>query len=136
MVDNSLSDSEFLTQLEQRAFTPNDVDHVWHLRVAWVHLHAHRWPIALAKVVELLRTERELGLHPLPYHHTLTVASLRIVNVRIGQADYDNFFEFLEHNPDLADDFDTVISRYYSHETFYSEAAKTSYVPPDLRPLD
>ncbi|WP_290654011.1 hypothetical protein [Idiomarina sp.] len=136
MYECSVSDADFLIQLEQRSFGKDDIDHLWHLRVAWVYLKAHPWPIALQKVVDLLRTERNFGLGDIPYHHTLTIASLRIINVRISKADYDDFCDFLNDNQDLVDDMRGVIKRYYSEKAITSEAAQTSYVAPDLRPIE
>ncbi|TDP39148.1 hypothetical protein DEU29_10343 [Idiomarina aquatica] len=136
MYECSVSDADFLIQLEQRSFGKDDIDHLWHLRVAWVYLKAHPWPIALQKVVDLLRTERNFGLGDIPYHHTLTIASLRIINVRISKADYNDFCDFLNDNQDLVDDMPSVIKRYYSEKAITSEAAQTSYVAPDLRPIE
>ena len=136
MYECSVSDADFLIQLEQRSFSKDDIDHLWHLRVAWVYLKAHPWPIALQKVVDLLRTERNFGLGDIPYHHTLTIASLRIINVRISKADYDDFCDFLNDNQDLVDNMRGAIKRYYSEKAITSEAAQTSYVAPDLRPIE
>ncbi|AVJ56709.1 hypothetical protein C5610_10695 [Idiomarina sp. OT37-5b] len=136
MYECSMSDEDFLIQLEQRSFGKDDIDHLWHLRVAWVYLNAHPWPIALSKVVELLRTERNFGLGEIPYHHTLTVASLRIINVRIRKANYADFCDFINDNGDLVDDLKGVINRYYSQQTLNSASATTTYVPPDLRPIE
>ena len=101
-----------------------------------MYLKAHPWPIALQKVVDLLRTERNFGLGDIPYHHTLTIASLRIINVRISKADYDDFCDFLNDNQDLVDNMRGAIKRYYSEKAITSEAAQTSYVAPDLRPIE
>lgn len=136
MYECSVSDEDFLIQLEQRSFGKGDLDHLWHLRVAWVYLKVHPWPIALAKVVELLRNERGYGLGEIPYHHTLTVASLRIINIRMATGKYDDFSEFLNDNNDLVDDLAAVVRQYYSSEVLSSTAAATSYVTPDIRPIE
>lgn len=136
MYECSVSDEDFLIQLEQRAFGKNDIDHLWHLRVAWVYLKAQPWPIALQKVVDLLRTERDFGLGDIPYHHTLTIASLRIINVRISNADYEDFCDFLNDNDDLVEDMRGVVRQYYSDKAINSTAAETAYVAPDLRPIE
>lgn len=136
MYECSVSDEDFLIKLEQRSFSEDEVDHLWHLRVAWVYLKAHPWPIALQKVVSLLRSEQNFGLGDIPYHHTLTIASLRIVNVRISHGDYDDFCDFLNDNDDLINDMPSVIRKYYSEEALNSQAAETTYVAPDLRPIE
>ena len=136
MYECSVSDEDFLIQLEQRSFGKDDIDHIWHLRVAWVYLKAHPWPIALQKVIDLLRTERDFGLGDIPYHHTLTIASLRIINVRISKGDYDDFCDFLNDNEDLVGDMRAVVRQYYSEKAITSPAAETAYVAPDLRPIE
>lgn len=136
MYECSVSDADFLIQLEQRSFGKDDIDHLWHLRVAWVYLKAHPWPIALQKVVDLLRTERNFGLGDIPYHHTLTIASLRIINVRLGKASYNDFCDFINHNQDLVDSMRSVIKQYYSDDVLNSDTAKTAYIAPDLRPIE
>ena len=136
MYECSVSDADFLIQLEQRSFGKDDIDHLWHLRVAWVYLKAHPWPIALQKVVDLLRTERNFGLGDIPYHHTLTIASLRIINVRLGKANYNDFCEFINHNHDLVDSMRSVIKQYYSDDILNSDTAKTAYIAPNLRPIE
>lgn len=136
MYECTVSDEDFLIQLEQRSFGKDDIDHLWHLRVAWVYLKAHPWPIALSKVVELLRTEPNHGLGDIPYHHTFTIASLRIMNVRISNGNYDDFCDFLNHNDDLVKDLKGVVRQYYSDKTLTSTAAESAYIAPDLRRIE
>ena len=130
-----LSDDEFLDAIEQGQFSRNDTDHNWHLRLAWVHLTRAPWPIALAEVVTTLRANQHIMALNERYHHTVTVATLRIMSQRLNEQPSTDFAEFKQHNSDLVNDLTGILSEHYNAETLNSATARRTFVSPDRKPL-
>lgn len=134
----AMPDEEFLRTLVQAVAGEVEVecDHTCHLRLAWLNLRNKPWPIALADTCEVLKALPEHSGGGRAYHHTLTVASLRLILQRIKHHDNDDFESFLAAYPELRADFRELIKNYYSDEHLERRSARVAFVSPDKRALD
>ena len=130
-----LSDEAFLNAIKQGEFSRDSTDHSWHLRLAWIHLKRAPWPIALAEVVATLRANQHIMSLNERYHHTLTVATLRIMSQRLSEKPCSDFTEFKQQNADLVNDLKAVLAQHYKPETLDSPTARRTFVSPDKKPL-
>jgi hypothetical protein len=97
-------------------FTMSDFNHAAHLRLALDCLtRAPSFDAAAAEVAAILRGMAEAAGHPEKYHQTLTLFWMRMVA------------RLLDKNLPLA---------YYSPERLSSDAARTSWLDPDLQAID
>lgn len=121
----AMPDEEFLRTLVQAAAGEVEVecDHCCHLRLAWLNLNRKPWPIALADTCKVLRALPEHSGGGKAYHHTLTVAALRLILQRIKRHDNDDFESFLEAYPELRADFRELITDYYSDQQLQRRSA-------------
>jgi hypothetical protein len=68
------------------------------------------------------------------YHHTLTLAWMRLVAAALVETPEGYAFEqFLAAHADLGDK--NVLAKYYSNELMQTNAAREGWVEPDLQPL-
>jgi hypothetical protein len=67
------------------------------------------------------------------YHETMTRAWLHCVAVHSRRWGAESFEEFLERIPDLLDN--GLVGHFYSRELIRSEAARASWIAPDVRRL-
>jgi len=132
------TDQAFMQQLEQMREQGLDLacDHHCRLRLAWINLREKPWPIALASTCSILRSLPEHSGGGAAYHHTLTVASLRLILSRIRRFDGDDYQDFLRQYPELSNDFKQLISSYYSAERLADDSARRRFLPPDKRSLE
>ncbi|OIM97939.1 hypothetical protein BFR57_09425 [Idiomarina sp. MD25a] len=135
MDNRSLSDDGFLESIAQGQFSRGDTDHNWHLRLAWIHLKRAPWPIALAEVVSTLRANQHIMSLNERYHHTITVATLRIMSQRLKEQSNSDFADFERQNADLVANLAGVLAEHYKPETLDSPAARRTFVSPDKKPL-
>lgn len=110
--------------------------HACRIRLAWQQLSQKPWPLALATTCDTLRRLPAASGGQENYHHTLTVASLRLILQKMKDSNAATFAAFIAEHPELMTDFEAVISRYYSAETLARDSARTTFVSPDKRPLD
>jgi hypothetical protein len=68
------------------------------------------------------------------YHHTLTLAWMRLVAAALVETPEGLAFEgFLVAHPELRDK--NLLAKYYSQELLQTTAARKGWVGPDLQPL-
>ncbi|MDT7542162.1 MAG: hypothetical protein QOE33_2066 [Acidobacteriota bacterium] len=106
------------------------------------HLSVALWYLARLPEAEAFVRMRE-GLHRFAahhhsnlYHETITIFWLRFVRHFITRSDHNTPTHVLANQ--LADSRPDVrlIFDYYSQERLSSDEAKTSWIEPDLKPLD
>lgn len=129
------SDDAFLSAFNDCSAPPAAFNHTGHLRIAWIHLQRYPQQQAIRLTCDgIARFAAHLGV-PGKYHRTLSEALMRIMAQR-GAADSGLAWEqFLERNRDLVDDARHLLGRHYSDALLNSDAARISFVPPDLLPL-
>lgn len=129
-----LSDAEFVAAFEGCTFAPGDFHHAGHVRLARIYLLELGEAGAQAKMLEGIA---RLAVHagaPKKFHHTATVAWVRLVAAAVAQDSTPiPFEEWTTKFPELTDK--DLLSTYYSPERFSSEEARITWLEPDLRPL-
>jgi hypothetical protein len=129
-----LSDREFVEAFEACTISGSEFHHGDHVRVAWLYVRESGEKEAEQK---LLSGIRKLATHvgsPQKFHHTMTVAWLRMVVASRGCADARvSFSEWAEANGYLGDK--DLLLEHYSKERLDGAEAKAGWVEPDLRPL-
>lgn len=131
----TITDQEFITQIESLTLHPHYFNHRGHLRLAWLYLNQYPLAVATEKTaVGIQNYATHLGASD-KFHMTLTVAAVNVVNGRILPTQSTTFDQFLEQNRDLSNDFLGLLKQHYSSECLFSRLAKEAYVEPDLRPF-
>jgi hypothetical protein len=108
--------------------------HADHVRLAWIYLRMMPMAEAEERMAAILRRYSAHKGKPDRYHHTMTLAWMRLVSAaRCATPEPILFEEFIAAHPDLAQA--TALSKYYSGELLEIPAARTGWVAPDLLPL-
>jgi hypothetical protein len=128
------SDEDFLRAFEDLSFPADQFRHREHIRVAWLYLKSSdAMPAAERMAAGIRRFANHHGATQ-KYHHTLTLAWMRLVAAALVETPegYD-FAKFHAEHPELGDK--DLLKRYYSPELLQTTAAREGWVEPDLEPL-
>lgn len=111
-----MSDAAFARAFERGEIAKADFRHASHLRLALAYLEeSTSVEEAAERMASGLRRFATAAGHPERYHHTITLFWMHMVA------------RLLDKN---------LMLTYYSHERIWSDAARTSWLEPDLRTLD
>jgi hypothetical protein len=126
-------DREWLAAV-QAGHPPGAFGHREHLRLAWLALGvADTVEAAERDVCASIRAIAAKHGAPQKYNQTVTAAWVRIIDhVRHAYVE-STFDEVLDLLPWLFEK--RLLLRHYRSQTLASDAARSSYVPPDLRPI-
>ena len=106
--------------------------HADHVRVAWWYLRTHPLAEALVRFTTALRAFAKAQGKPDLYHETITVAFMLVIAERLANSDGDaSWSEFAARQADLLAWKPSVLDRYYTPETLWSERARRGFVMPD-----
>jgi hypothetical protein len=116
------SDDEFISAVE--SCTIDSFHHSDHIRLAWLYCERFGLPEASRRIVETIQRFAAHAGQSDKYHHTMTLAWIRIVDAaqRAGPPS-------LAAHPGLLDK--AALSAYYSPETLSTAQARTTWVQPD-----
>lgn len=129
----TLSDQEFIQQFEALTLDPVHLNHQGHLRLAWLYLQKDHLGRAIELTCSGIKAYAEsLGATD-KFHYTITDGLVRVIWQRMQDVQSTDWRAFLESNQDLQKDALQVLYQYYSEHVLFSEAAKTSWVLPDLK---
>lgn len=131
-----LTDEQFATAFADFSLTPELFNHKAHLRLAWVHLKASGLKAAIESVCTQIAAFASHHGAAGKYHHTLTVAAVRIVHHFEQKGGSLSFSGFIDAHPQLITDFKNLLNAHYSPEILTSETARSQYISPDLLPFD
>ena len=127
-----MTDEAFARAFEAGDVTPEEFDHVAHLRVAWVYLReAGSADAALPRIRAAIQRFAAAAGAAQKYHETVTVVWMRLLEG--AGADVRRpceLTELLRQRPVLADK--NLPLTQFSRERLFSDAARAAYVPPDL----
>src|SRR5688572_17184792 len=124
-----MTDDELLRRFED--CTLDSFPHRDHLRVAWLYLRRNPFLTAAAAFVAGLRRFATAAGKPELYHETITWAFLVIIRERMHGREDQQWDAFAAENRDLLSWKPSVLDRYYSTETLFSERARTVFLMPD-----
>jgi hypothetical protein len=108
--------------------------HPDHVRVAWHYLLRHPLPRAIAIFSEGLKRFATARGKPEMYHETITIAYVLLISERLdgaGAASTLPWAAFAEQHADLLAWNPSILDRYYTPGTLWSERARRTFVMPD-----
>jgi hypothetical protein len=111
---------------------PAHFPHREHLRMAFEMLARHDFAEVALHYSRALRAMTERAGKPEAFHQTVTIAFLALIAERMARGQADDFAAFVRANPDLLEK--SVLGRWYGPERLASEAARRTFLLPDLAP--
>ena len=128
-------DLDFSRQMEACGYPASEFDHRAHLRLAYVYLCDASTESATLRMTRTLKGYlRHNGADPIKFHATLTRAWILAVHHFMNQAMESNSADSLiDRYPDMLDS--RIMMTHYSAALLFSDAARQSFVPPDLEPI-
>lgn len=128
-----MTDLEFTTAFENCTLSPEHFHHRDHLRLALIYLRRYGREEAAARIAESIRRyAAHLGKSE-KYHHTMTIAWLDLLASAARSSPAATLDEILAASPELLNK--ATLDQYYSPALLQSEAARSGFVTPDLKPL-
>jgi hypothetical protein len=131
---SELSDQDFREAFESLRIASEMFHHREHIRLAWIYSRHFPQEQALSRMVQGIQAFARHHGAAAKYHHTVTVAWMRLVwhaaNPSPPAPDFNAFAAAHPHlfNPRL-------LEYYYSKARLQSDAARYDWLDPDLRPL-
>jgi hypothetical protein len=135
MYSTVLTDADLLLrhEFESKTLRNEAFRHREHVRLTWIYLTSDSPDVVAKRLCAsllALATSHGVGQR---FHHTLTVAWVRIIEaVRRDRPDLP-FEALVEACPFLLDK-DTPLT-YYTRETLFSDEARQRWIEPDRQPL-
>lgn len=127
-----LSDQEFVRQFANGQMDPAVFSHEAHLRLAWIHVRKYGVSRAIENICAQLKNFVARHGAAAKYNETVTVAAVKAVHYFHQQSSDTTFYSFIQTFPRLKHNFREIMGRHYSINIFTSEAAKKTYMEPDL----
>ena len=128
------SDQDFLRAFEDLSFPADLFHHREHIQVAWLYLKSADASRAAERMSEGIRRFANHQGATQKYHHTLTLAWMRLVAAALVETPEGYTFEqFIAAHPQLKDT--NLLAKYYSKELMKTAAAREAWAEPDLQPL-
>lgn len=133
-VPDAWTNEDFRVAFESLRITNEMFRHREHIRLAWIYSCRFPEEQALALMVQGIQAFAKHHGAKSKYHHTITVAWMRLVRhaVREGPQAPD-FDTFAADHPHLF--HPRLLGYYYSKARLQSDAARYDWLDPDLRPL-
>ncbi|MFL1897256.1 hypothetical protein ACJRPK_16250 [Aquimarina sp. 2-A2] len=131
-----LSDTQFLQQFSSCKLDPTLFTHEAHLRLAYLYIQRDGVTPAESIVSQQLqRYVQHLGASD-KYNATLTQAAIKAVHHFIQKSTTNTFEGLLCEFPRLETNFKELMSCHYSFDIYTCDAAKKSFLTPDLLPFE
>jgi hypothetical protein len=128
------SDEDFLHAFEDLSLSAELFHHREHIRVAWLYLKSSDASRAAERMSASIRRFANHHGATQKYHHTLTLAWMRLVAAALVETPEDYSFEqFFAAHPEVTDK--SILGKFYSTELLQTTAAREGWVEPDLQPL-
>ena len=131
---NAWSDEDFLRAFEDLSFPADGFHHREHIRVAWLYLKSSDATRAAESMAAGVRRFANHHGATQKYHHTLTLAWMRLVAAALVETpEGHDFAKFLAEHAELGDK--DLLKKYYSADLLQTNTAREDWVEPDLQPL-
>ena len=129
-----MTDQEFLRAFENCHLGNEGFHHRDHIRLAWIYLQRYGESEARRHMSEAIRRFAAFHGKIDKYHETITLAWLRLVAGAMTRVPGDRTFDKLTLlAPELLDR--RTLDKFYSAGALASDAARNTWVGPDLQPL-
>lgn len=121
--------------IELQRFIRGEIDprvfpHREHVRMGFEMLRRHDFAETCLHYSAALRTMTARIGKPEAFHQTMTIAFLAVIAERLQSGGQSEFAAFAAANPDLM--AKSVLERWYSPERLGSDAARSTFLLPDL----
>ena len=132
-----MDDDELMRSFEAGDVPAGGFHHEQHVRVAWNYVTRHPLPEALERFTSGLRRFAAARGTPALYHEKITVAFVLLINERVGDAAGGRWEDFASAHADLLEWNPSILDRYYTKKTLWSDRARRTFVMPDrlVRPV-
>jgi hypothetical protein len=128
------TDQEFCEAFESLKIPNGSFRHREHIRIAWIYSTHFSGEEALSRMVDGIRAFAKHHGAESKYHHTITLAWMRLVHHAVrSMPPGGDFTSFVAAHPHLLDP--QILGQYYSPEKLKSDAARRAWFDPDLRSL-
>ena len=108
--------------------------HREHIRMAWIYSRHFPQEEAVSRMVRGIQAFAKHHGAPGKYHHTITVAWMRLVrHAAFSPPPAPDFNTFAAAHPELLDP--RLLEAYYSKSRLQSDAARYGWIEPDLHAL-
>jgi hypothetical protein len=128
------ADFELIVAFEAGEMPQGGFRHPDHVRVAWWYLLRYPLPEAIAIFSARLKAFATARGKPEMYHETVTIAYVLLISERLdgaGAASALPWVKFAEEHADLLAWNPSILERYYTPSTLWSERARRTFVMPD-----
>ena len=126
-----MTDDELIGAFESGRVPEGGFHHPQHVRAAWCYVRAEPLPQALMRFTTALRAFAAAQGKPELYHETVTIAFMLIIADRMASGKIGTWDAFAARHADLLAWKPSVLDRYYTSETLWSERARRAFVMPD-----
>jgi hypothetical protein len=128
------SDQEFREAFESLKIPNEMFHHREHIRLAWIYSSHFPEEQALSRMVQGIQAFAKHHGAATKYHHTITVAWMRLVWYVARLAPHaPDFKTFADAHPHLFNQ--RQLEDFYSKARLQSDAARQNWLAPDLHPL-
>jgi len=127
-----MTDDELIAGFESGTLPSAAFPHQEHVRAAWWYVRRYPLHEAIGRFGHALR--RFAAAHGVPglYHETITVAFMLVLADRLDDESRAlSWLEFSTRHADLLEWKPSVLDRYYTEATLWSERARRQFVMPD-----
>jgi hypothetical protein len=122
---------ELIRSFEAGRVPDGGFHHEHHVQVAWHYLSQSPLPQALERFTSGLKRFAAAQGKPQLYHETITVAYVLLINERVDRDAGSTWRQFAAANADLLAWNPSILDRYYTPETLWSDRARRTFVMPD-----
>ena len=126
-----LTDVEFKARFLDTTLGTEQFHHADHVRMAWLFVTDSGMPAALVRFPAALRRFADAKGATTLYHATITWAFLLLIHERQIRQPATDWTGFATANPDLLTWKPSVLDRFYTRETLWSDVARQTFVMPD-----
>lgn len=127
-----MTHEEFARAFENCELSNECFHHRDHIRLAWIYFRRYGETEGTRRIADSIQRFAAHAGKSEKYHHTITVAWMRLV-ASAGRSEDGDFDAFLRRFPELLDK--SALKKFYSDAVLNSEMARTAYVEPDLWPF-
>jgi hypothetical protein len=107
--------------------------HRQHIHLAWLAVRRLGVPDAVRVIGDGIRRAARYAEAPQKYHATITRAWVELVGYHAEQDNQDGFDAFVDRFPPLLNK--RLLTGHYRSATLASDAARSGWVEPDIKPL-
>jgi hypothetical protein len=127
----TISDHDLVWRFLDTTLPTEAFRHADHVRMAWLFVMRDGMPAALDTFPAALRRFANAKGASTLYHATVTWAYLLLIHERQARAAAPDWPAFAASNPDLLSWKPSVLDRFYTAETLWSDEARRTFLLPD-----